>query len=125
MASLHSKCLNTTQPHQQFCLPLFSSFLKKTFQSFYFLSIYCKTYGELHSDNTKRKVGGGGGWVATEVLLLLKGGWQKVLAMLKGGTKSLEIVYTRELGVLAIQKGVYKITPFKRHASAKCLDAPV
>ena len=47
-----------------------------------------------------------GGW-AHEILPLRKdgGGAEKVLAMLKGGTKSFEVALTRELEVLAIVMG--------------------
>ena len=43
--------------------------------------------------------------VASEVLPLQKGGAEKVLAMLKGGTTSFEVVLTWELEVLAIVMG--------------------
>ena len=62
---------------------------------------------------TKREGGG-----ASEVLPLLKGGAEKVLAMLewgRGSTKSFEVVLTRELEVLAIvMGGRKKFPPFKR-----------
>ena len=45
----------------------------------------------------------GGG--ACEVLPIRKGGGQKVLAMLKGATKSFEVVLTQKLEVLAIVMG--------------------
>ena len=43
-----------------------------------------------------------GGWRESEVLSLQKGGTEKVLAMLKGGTKSFDIVLTQELEVSTI-----------------------
>ena len=71
------------------------------------------------------KMGGGGSVKFTLTKKMWGGGAEKVLAMLKGGTTSFEVVLTHELEVLAILKGVQKASSLYKEGRGGKIDLPV